>query len=234
MRYAIYFTPEPDDPLTMAATSWLGRDAFTGVRSTMPAAPDISAAEFYAITAEPRRYGFHATLVAPFRLRDGATADALQSAAADFAGRSMPFAIPHMAITRIGGFFALTPGKSADVSALASVAVDHFEDWRALLSPAEIERRRPDRLSERQRTYLDRYGYPYVKEEFRFHMTLTGSLGCEEATRIEPALRAHFAPLLDRPVDVASIAIFVEPAPGADFIIHSMHRFGTAEARKSA
>ena len=30
MRYAIYFTPPADDPLTRRASHWLGRDAMTG------------------------------------------------------------------------------------------------------------------------------------------------------------------------------------------------------------
>jgi putative phosphonate metabolism protein len=234
MRHAIYFTPGSDDPLTLAANSWLGRNAFTGVRSAMPAAPGLSAQELHAITAEPRRYGFHGTLVAPFRLRDGLSPAALQHAATEFALRRTAFVIQRMSVARIGGFFALTPDESIHVDALASAAVDHFDGCRAPLSATEIERRRPDRLSERQRSYLDRYGYPYVKDEFRFHMTLTGALESEEAARIEPALREHFAPLLHRPLEIAAIAIFVESTPGADFIVHSIHRFGAAEAGKSA
>ncbi|PSJ65318.1 DUF1045 domain-containing protein [Kumtagia ephedrae] len=234
MRHALYFTPEPDDALTRAAQSWLGRSAFAVETVASPAPAGFTTDEFRRVTGEPRRYGFHATLVAPFRPREGLSREALTDAADSFAQRCAPFTIPALAITRIGGFFALTPTESDRVAALASAAVDHFNDLRAPLAAADIERRRPDRLSERQRAYLDRYGYPYVKEEFRFHMTLTGSLEPEVATRIEPALQNHFAPLLARPVRVGSVALFVEPEPGADFTVLSTHRFGIAEARKSA
>ncbi|MDQ6434604.1 DUF1045 domain-containing protein [Mesorhizobium sp. LHD-90] len=234
MRYALYFTPEPNDALTRAAQAWLGRNAFTGAAISMTAPAGISPGEFGSISEEPRRYGFHATLVAPFRPQDGLSPEAMTDAADTFAQRCTPFVIPGLAITRIGDFFALTPPESGDVAALASEAVDHFNSLRSPLSTSEIERRRPERLSERQRAYLDRYGYPYVKEEFRFHMTLTGPLEPEVAARIEPALQNHFAPLLARPVPVTAVALFVEPAPGADFIVRSIHSFGRAEARKSA
>lgn len=234
MRYALYFTPDPDDPLTLAAQSWLGRDAFAGEVVAVPLPESFSADELRRITEEPRRYGFHATLVAPFRLRDGMTPEAVARAAGSFAQRNAPFVIPGLVLSRIGGFFALTPSQADGVSALAAAAVDHFQELRAPLTPSEIERRRPERLSARQRAYLDRYGYPYVKEEFRFHMTLTGSLDDETAARVEPALHDYFGPLLARPVDVSAVALFAESEPGADFIVRSTHRFGSVEARKSA
>lgn len=234
MRYAVYFTPAADDPLTVAAQSWLGRDAFSGQRVASPVPAEFSDTEFRAITEEPRRYGLHATLVAPFRLREGMTQDKLSRAADEFAQSFSPFAIPALRLSRVGGFFALTPAESADVDALASAAVDRFSQLRAPLTSAEIERRRPDRLTPRQRAYLERFGYPYVKDEFRFHMTLTGSLDPETASRTELALEAHFAPFLGRPVSVEAIALFVEPELGAAFTVHSIHPFGAASARRLA
>lgn len=234
MRYALYFTPAQDDPLTLAAQAWLGRDAFTGARIVQPTVAGMTSAELARLTSDPRRYGFHGTLVAPFRLRDGLSPQAVRRAADSFVQGCAPFAIPSLAMVKIGSFIALAPSEAGAVSALASAAVDHFNGLRAPLSPSETERRRPERLSERQRAYLDRYGYPYVKEEFRFHMTLTGPLEAEEAVRIEPALRDHFGPLLARPVEVSTVSLFVEAEPGSDFIVESTHRFGAAAARKYA
>ena len=151
-----------------------------------------------------------------------------------FAEGLAPFVILDLAITRIGRFFALTPSETAGVAALASSAVDRFGDLRAPLTPPEIERRRPERLTARQRAYLDQHGYPYVKDEFRFHMTLTGALEPEIAARVEPALQARFGPLLAHPVEVSAVTLFVEPEPGADFTVHSIHRFGKAAARRFA
>jgi hypothetical protein len=46
---------------------------------------------------------------------------------------------------------------------------------------------------QRQRNYLDRWGYPYVMEEFRFHMTLTGRLDSTCRWGVVDMLRARFA-----------------------------------------
>lgn len=234
MRFAVYFTPLQDDPLTLAAGSWLGRDAFTGAAVEPIRESRLAAEELDRLTREPRRYGFHATLVAPFRLRKGATSGDVERTADAFAAGTAPFTIPGLAIAQIGRFFALIPRTSDELSALAAAAVDHFDDLRAPLSDAEIERRRPETLSERQRAYLHRYGYPYVKEEFRFHMTLTGPVEAQAAAHVEAGLHDHFGPLLTRPVEVSTVALFAELEPGADFTVHSLHRLGMPDTRKHA
>jgi putative phosphonate metabolism protein len=234
MRYAVYFTPSPDNPLTRAAQSWLGRNAFTGETVERAKPVGFTPNELHHLTHAPRRYGFHATLLAPFRLREGLTAADLSAAADSLAEQTAPFTVSGLAITRVGSFFALTPTNANDFSALASAAVDHFDGLRAPLNDAEIERRRPELLSERQRLYLHRYGYPYVKEEFRFHMTLTGSVDAQAAARIEAVLHDYFGPLVDRTIEVSAVALFAEHELGADFTVHSIHRFGTAGSRKVA
>ena len=118
--------------------------------------------------------------------------------------------------------------------ALAGAAVDRFNALRAPLTAPEIARRNPDRLTERQRAYLDRYGYPYVKDEFRFHMTLTDPVTMAEAARIEPVLHRLLAPILATPIEIDAVALFVEPEPGAPFIVHSTHRFHAGQTRKIA
>ena len=47
----------------------LGYDCYTGSDLPRPADLDIDEADWRALTEEPRRYGFHATLKAPFGLR---------------------------------------------------------------------------------------------------------------------------------------------------------------------
>ncbi|MFC3208155.1 DUF1045 domain-containing protein [Aquamicrobium soli] len=234
MRHALYFTPPAGDPLTQAAESWLGRSAFTGKAAEPNVPPGFSAEEFHALTRDPRRYGFHATLVAPFRLREESTEADLASATGAFAEQAGPFSMPGLAITRIGEFFALTPTEARQVSALASAAVDYFNNLRAPPTEAEIARRKPELLSERQRLYLHRHGYPYVKEEFRFHLTLTGPVEAATAAHVEAALKNHFGPLLSSPVAVSAVALFTEAELGADFIVRSIHRLGPSEARKCA
>src|SRR6188472_959129 len=109
MRYAIYFTPPQDSPLTRLAAGWLGRDAFSGSTVAPPPVTGLTPAEIAFHTAAPRRYGFHATLKAPFLLAPNETEASLVDALAEFAGHVEPFMIPRLAIGQIDRFFALLP-----------------------------------------------------------------------------------------------------------------------------
>lgn len=234
MRYALYFTPHRDHPLTVAAANWLGRDAFSGADFPVADVHGFDADDLTKWTAEPRRYGFHGTLVAPVRLKPGlGEADAVRTAEY-LVAQSPPTIIPRLRIARLENFLALVPAvPNAELEALASAAVDHFCALRAPLTEHEIARRNPDRLTDRQRAYLDRYGYPYVKDEYRFHMTLTGPVTEAEAARLEPILHDRFVQLLASPVDVDAVALFVEPEPGAPFTVHSTYRLCPDEIRKT-
>ncbi|MDN5926045.1 MAG: DUF1045 domain-containing protein [Hyphomicrobiales bacterium] len=234
MRYALYFTPPRDHPLADACSGWLGRDAFTGAELPVSGRLGLGATELSTWTAEPRRYGFHATLVAPFRLGLNFGERDVRRTADTIADSCAPFAMS-LEIARLGNFLALVPPpRKAEVKALADTAVDCFDPLRAPLTDSEIERRNPERLSERQRVYLQRHGYPYVKEEFRFHMTLTGPVTEKEAERIEPVLQDILAPLLTLPLIVDAVAVFTEPEAGAPFSVHSVHPLGAAKNRKTA
>ena len=182
MRYAIYFTPPRDSPLTRLAASWLGRDPFTGSSVPPPSVTGFTPAEIAFHTAAARRYGFHATLKAPFQLAASETEARLAQAVADFAAESEPFAIPRLAIGQIDRFFALLPTSPvAELDALAGNVVKAFDRFRSPLTEAEIERRNPDALSAEEFRNLCQWGYPYVFDAFRFHMTLTGRVAAGEA-----------------------------------------------------
>ncbi len=218
MRAAIYFTPPADAPLTRLAADWLGRDAFDG------AAARPLDAERAAIVAEPARYGFHATMKAPFRLADDATLPALDEALASFCAAHSAPTIARLALRRIAQFFALVPDETEPaLDKLAGECVRGFERFRAPLSTREWERRRPETLTTRQRRHLEDWGYPHVFEDFRFHMTLTGRVPDEAAAPIEATLARHFEPLLGQPLPVDGLALFVEPEPGGPFVVHSRH-----------
>ena len=96
---------------------------------------------------------------------------------------------------------------------------------RAPLSAAEIARRRPDRLTKRQRRLLNRWGYPFVMQEFRFHMTLTDRLPPDQTAGMLHRLGAHVAPVLPRPLRIDDLCLFGEDAGGR---FHLMHRFALA------
>ena len=235
MRYAIYFSPPHDDPLTRAAARWLGRDAFTGESMPAQAIGDLSAAEIAYHTASARRYGFHATLKAPFALADGVAEADLVAALDAFAASAEPVLLPAVGARQLQGFFALMPTeRNSALDALAADIVTTFDRFRAPMSDADIARRNPDALTPSQLRHLHQWGYPYVLDEFRFHMTLSGRVAGADAARIARALDAHFGAILSDPLEIASIALSVEPEPGAPFTIRSFHGIGRREQRKSA
>lgn len=235
MRYAIYFTPEQNDPLTRTAAGWLGRDPFTGAAAEPPASTILSPAEIAFHTASARRYGFHATLKAPFRLADGESEAGLDAAIAEFAQATEPVVIPRLVVKQMDGFFALVPGgENPGLQRFADDVVTGFDRFRAPLSEADMERRNPDALSPAEFRNLCQWGYPYVFDAFRFHMTLTGRVSAEESARIRAAIDEVFEAVLDRPVAIDGLALFVEREPGAPFTVLSHHALGDRRDRKTA
>lgn len=235
MRYAIYFAPPLNDPISRVAANWLGRNPFTDEMIEAPAITGLSSAEIAFHTAAPRRYGFHGTLKAPFRLANGVGEEILLRALVDFAPTVQSFKIETMVIGRIGPFFALVPkGPLPELEDLAARVTREFEPYRAPLTDADIQRRKPEKLSSAQLANLHQWGYPYVLDEFRFHMTLTGPIKPADADRVEQALHTFFDPVLSEPVDVRNIALFVEEENDAPFRVHSLHPLGPTEQRHSA
>lgn len=235
VRYAIYFAPPADDRLSQTAGRWLGRDAFTGETHELPVLAGLDAGTRHALTADPRRYGFHGTLKAPFSLAHGHDEAELVAAFEDFAADLDPFEIPELALHQLGPFFALVSAAHCQpLQDFAARAVRSFEPFRAPLSDADMVRRNPDRLPERQRQYLKEWGYPYVFEEFQFHLTLTGPVPAETTTTMRTVLESTFAEHIGKPLHVASVALFVEPQRGAPFLVHSLLPLGSATQRKIA
>jgi putative phosphonate metabolism protein len=220
MRIAIFFTPPADHPLTRAAALWLGRDAFSGEEFAQTAVDGFTRREVRELTAAPRRYGFHATLQAPFHLADGVSAPDVESALDTFCASLRPVSLGMLRVERLRSFFALTPPKPVEpVNTLAAEIVRCFDPFRAPPSAEEIERRQPHRLSVRQRENLQRWGYPYVFHDFRFHMTLTGSVPEDRRPAMQALLEKRFRPLLDEPLVIDALSLFVEPNPPGDFVV---------------
>jgi putative phosphonate metabolism protein len=228
-RYAIYYAAPAESPLELFGTRWLGRNHRTGEVFPQPDVPGLSAHRLQLLTASPRRYGFHGTLKAPFRLADDTTGAALHEAAATFAAARSAFSLPPLVIADLKGFLAFVPSMEAGpLDALAAACVTAFEPFRAALSEAELARRLESPLSERQRGQLARFGYPYVFDDFSFHMTLTERLAPADKAILLPHLRAIGRELLVEPFVVDAIAVFEEQAPGADFVMTGRYPFGEA------
>ncbi|KQT82175.1 DUF1045 domain-containing protein [Aurantimonas sp. Leaf443] len=220
MRAGLYFTPPPGSSLTRAAALWLGRNAFDGEPTR---APDET---LDPLVADPARYGFHATMKAPFRLASGLALAELDERLASFCASRDPVRIDSLGLAEIEGFLALVPKEPpASLAALEEAVVTAFEPFRAPASEQDLARRRPHLLTERQREHLERFGYPYVLSEFRFHMTLTGRLEKDAAKAVTKRLRKALGDLDGAPRTIDSLALFVEPAPGAPFRVHSLHPF---------
>ncbi len=235
MRYAIYFTPGPDDALTRIAANWLGRNPFTGATSTAPATSLLTPTEIAFHTAAARRYGFHATLKAPFRLAEGESEASLDKALAAYAASVEPVIIPHLVLGQIDRFFALIPGEvSPELNRFAGDVVEKFDRFRAPLTDAEIERRNPDALSQIEFRNLCQWGYPYVFDTFRFHMTLTGRVSAEESPKLRATIERLFGNAVAEPFAIDGLALFVEREPGAPFMVHSYHALGQRRERKTA
>lgn len=219
-RYAIYFAPSEASLLWRTASRWLGRDAARDAALDQPQVPGYSAQEVAALTRSPRQYGFHATLKPPFYLDQGQSVAALSEALARFAQDRVGFALPELEVASLSGFLALLPKARSDaLHALADDCVTAFETFRRLPEASELARRRAAGLTVRQDALLARFGYPYVLDQFRFHMTLTGALGEPDRARLRPWLQRHFAGPLEEPIQVQDLCLFVQERPDAPFLI---------------
>lgn len=211
-RFAIYYLPPPG-PLARFGAEWLGWDPVTGTRLAKPLAQD-------ALVAKARKYGLHGTLKAPFHLLG--TQQELETAVADLSNRLRPAWTGPLKLTRIGRFLALVPtGDMSALNDLAAHTVSFLEPFRAPLTEADVARRNPDALTPHQRDLLMKWGYPYVMDEFRFHITLT------DACDLEPeALMPQIAPALPTEFGITEICLMGEDERG---MFHLLRRYPLQE-----
>ncbi len=209
-RAAVYYAPTLEDPLWAAGCEWLGRDPQTGRRMPHP--------DRDALTADPRLYGFHATLKPPMRLAHPwhAFVDDAVALAADIAA----FDLPALEVAALGSFLALRETAPCQpLHDLADACVTGLDSHRVPADAAEIARRRQSGLTPEQDAMLLDWGYPHVLGTWRFHMTLTRRLTPAERGVVQPAATAHFAAALAQPRRVTELCLFTQAAPGAPFML---------------
>jgi hypothetical protein len=228
-RYAVYFAPRPGSAWWDAGSHWLGRCAATNALLAPFQVADIAPELQQQFTAEPRRYGWHATLKAPFALGAGFSLDDLRGALRGIAASFPAFDMPALRVQRLGDFLALcADGDNAAINAVASACVTELNTLSAPLTPDELQRRRhKGRLSPHEDALLVRWGYPYVHECYRFHLSLTSNLqGLDSSTveRLEHAARAWFGALPRCRFD--GLALFYEPTQGAEFVFAERWELG--------
>ena len=231
-RYAVYYAPPAAGSLWRLAQTWLGRDCESGERLAQPALEGWTAEEIAGATESPRRYGFHATLKAPFQLAAGASLRDLHDRLAAFASRQRAFLAPPLKVSAIGPFIALTlSAPSPEMQALAAAAVQDLDRFRAPPAPESLQHRLGKGLTPRQQELLHLWGYPYVLEEFRFHMTLTDPLAeTARRERLQIQLATLFGPALTEPVPVREISLYSQASAERPFLLAERFRFGGAPA----
>jgi putative phosphonate metabolism protein len=226
-RFAIYYAPSTSDPLWDRSVAWLGRDPASGEFFDGSVA-GIERTRLLNLTQSASRYGFHATIKPPMALSAGATQEDLEVMIAEFAQAAGPLDLGRLKLADLDGFLALVPASedSAALQDFASHVVEHFEPLRAPLSPRDFAARLAKGLTPRQEELLEAYGYPYVFDEFRFHMTVTDRL--EEADREElmDAAQTWFGPVLEEPVTLDRLVLFQEPESGLPFVRLGDYRLG--------
>ncbi len=216
-RYAVYFTPE--GALADQGAAWLGWDVARGVTLAHPQVGDL---DVEALTRTPRKYGLHGTIKPPFFLADGAEPDQLEAALRGLCARLAPVALNGLAVRDLAGFIALKPvGDQTMLADLAAIVVTDLDHFRAPPDEAELARRRQAPLSDAQEAHLARWGYPYVMDQFRFHITLTGRIE-GDTSRVRTLIETHFAPSLPVPFRVDSLTLAGQDGQG---MFHEIHRY---------
>jgi len=226
-RYAVYFAPPRSSPLALFGARAIGVDAESG-RDVPPSAA-ISAAlpDWRDLVAAPSRYGFHATLKAPFELAPGRSEADLISGVEKLAARLTVVEIGQLEVSTVSRFVALIPQKAtSQLAEFAAHIVEELDALRAPLTLSDRDRRRPENLTERQRALLDRWGYPFVLEEFRLHMTLTGVVQYDRIEAVRRVMDAAFrseVPTWNNPVRIDCLSVFFQPERDARFRVLSRH-----------
>lgn len=217
-RYAAYLVPE--GALGHFGADWLGWDLRTG-----HAVPQLDVTglprSITVLTAQARKYGFHATIKPPFRLAHGQSEVGLEQAMAALCADSAPVTCDRLALTDLHGFLALTPqGDTTALDAFAARTVAALDPFRAAARSEETASRRAAGLTPAQEANLLRWGYPYVMDEFRCHFTLTGRLSPADSTVVGAALGPHLIRLLAGPFRVDSLCLVGEQAGGGFRLLH--------------
>lgn len=220
-RFAVYYAPRPG-PFAEACAALLGWDSASACPVPQPDLPGLPL-PLAVLTTDPRKYGFHGTLRAPFRPADGLGADDVADAVHTLSRDLSPVTCDGLRLENLHGFLALTPlGDTIALNTFAAQVVRATNPLRAPLTDAERARRRPESLTPRQLALLDTWGYPHVIEEFHFHLTLTSRLTDDQAAQTAPVLSAHLAATLPKPFTIEDLCLFGEDAQGR---FHLLHRF---------
>lgn len=218
-RYALYFVPADDSSLAAFGARLFGRWP-DGSAVSNP----LDLPQRLERTRRVARYGFHATLKAPFRLAPGRSESELLASVEDIGSRWRAASLHGLCVQAGSAHTSLRFGEQAPaesirgVNQVARACVLDFDEFRAPLTDAERARRHPERLDARERALLERYGYPWILDRFAFHLTLSDQRQDDSDADWSEALEAHYRELVpDVPV-LDRIAVCREREPGAPLL----------------
>lgn len=217
-RYALYYAPDIDSDLWRRATQWVGRDAATGQDLAAPITIGVDASQLHDLTTSPRRYGIHATLKPPMYLAEGYNFQSLLERVSSFCAEQKPVVIGRLNPALVFGFLALVPVTQSDKLAdFAASCIKNFDDLRAPMDAQTRAKRLDAGLTAREIELLDAYGYPYIFEFFRWHITLSNQLDAAFQDKMLTAAQKWFAPALAKPIKISGLSIYKEEEAGAPF-----------------
>jgi len=223
-RFAAYYAPAQESALWQAGNHWLGLDPNSG-QARLPSMPGPLPGPLHGVMDAPRRYGWHATLKAPFSLAPDVTGAALHEAMRALGALQRTFIMPSLKVQHIDNFLALVPAQaSPEIQGVADACVMTLQPLAQVLPPSEVQRRRGSGLSDEQERMLQQWGYPHVLKQFQFHMSLTGSLtgvSDQDVQLLMAQAQAIFEGLA--PTRFDSVALVGEPFAGAAFKL--LHRY---------
>ena len=179
-RVAIYFLPKKNSSLENFGKNLLGRDINKKKKISLTRRQKYFINRGFTFFDElkdyceqPAKYGFHATLKAPFRLKRNVKTKNFYDVISHIAAQHSRFKIKGLKIVYSKKFTFITSRKPNKLLInLENDLVKHLDTFRAELNKTEIKKRIPDSLTFKQNKYLKEWGYPFVFDQFKFHMTL--------------------------------------------------------------
>ncbi|MEO1323827.1 MAG: DUF1045 domain-containing protein [Pseudomonadota bacterium] len=219
-RYAIYYAPSDETLLWKTGSEWLGRDAYSGNRVERREFPGTKDEDIDRLTSSASHYGFHATMKAPFVLKEGSTEDQLLKYLKSFSRKQSSFEAK-LSVRPLGQFLALRLVSGVEqMRLLHEDCVKKFDKFRAPLTMEDIERRRKANLSPDQDARMLEWGYPYIFDDFRWHMTLSNRI-LSDSTRdkVLGQLQDLFKDVVSKPIRIDGVAVYRQVDRNAPFNI---------------
>ena len=208
-RYAIYFSPYPDTFLDKVGSRWLGWNPKKGKITNHSKIKNPKFVDLKSITEKARIYGLHGTLKAPFVLKEKYSYKDLISDVELISKRHRKFIIRNLVLKKLGSFYALVPERSTKaLKSLADDCVSSLDKFRKPPSSTELEKRRSNGLDFQEEVNLKKWGYPYVFNKYKFHITLTGEIRLGEEKNIRETIELNFQKVIGYPLPFLDICLF--------------------------